>query len=179
MRLAASVAVMLFATPAVAVAETRLGAGYMMSLPVAGDSGGADHALSIHGERKLRSDIALGVALQAGYAPGNDDETLRRFAVMPLLRVQSEVAGAFSAGADVALGWQVLDGRTRLGDVPVAGTEPRSIRGEVAIFGEAPVSKRIAIRARAGLVIDAVFPASAQAATRLGPLVELGGVATF
>ena len=178
MRLAASVALLLLATPAAAddssrpTAGPQVGLSYMLSRPVTGESGGADHALVVRGEL-MRPDVAVGIALEGGYAPGNDEETLRRFAILPMIgvyRAMDEV----TLRADVSIGWQLLDGRTRLGNVPVAGTEARGVRAELAIGADAPLSRPATLRARVGLALDAVFPVQVDASTRLGPFVELG-----
>ncbi len=178
MRLAAGVALLVLATPAAAddsptpTAGPQLGVSYMMSRPVTGASGGADHAVVVRGEL-MRPDFAVGIALEGGYAPGNEDETLRRFAIMPSIGVYRALDGV-TLRADVSFGWQLLDGRTRLGDVPVTGTEARGARAELAVGADAPLSRPASLRARIGLALDAVFPVALDASTRLGPFVEVG-----
>ena len=173
MKLAVGVALAVLATPA--AAESRVGASYMMSRPVTGDAGGADHALVLRGERGLRHDVDIGVIVEAGYAPLNDDETLKRVAVLPTIGLRGRV-GELVLRGDVALGWQLLDGRTRLGNVPVEGTEPRGLRAELGVAAETAVGATAAIRARVGIAVDAVFPANLDSSTRLGPFVELGAL---
>ena len=144
MRAVAVVALVLTATTA--AADNRLGAGYMMGRPIAGETGGVDHALALHGEHVMTADVDLGVTVELGYTPGNDAETLKRLAIMPMLGVHSE-PGDLVVRADLCAGWQVADGRTRIGPMPVAGTEARGVRAELAIGLEAAVSRRTTLRA--------------------------------
>ena len=165
----ALVAIALIATPA--AAETRLGGGYMMTRPIAGDAGGADHAIVLRWEQAVRAGLDLGLAVQGGHAPGNDEETLTRLAVMPTLGVRGEL-GELIVRGDIGVGWQLAHGRAKFAGIPARGTEARGLRAELGLSATAALTTRVALRARIGVVLDGTFPVSLPSSTRLGPLVE-------
>jgi hypothetical protein len=168
--LAAAAATALFVTPA--TADSRIAGGFMMGRPIAGLSGGADHALVLRGEHGLRDGLDLGLALHLGYAAGNSDESLMRFAVLPTLGL-SRTVGDMRLRADLGLGWMVADGTTNLAGIPVTGTEARGLRAELGISLDAPLSARAALRGRAGLALSGLYPDAVDPGTRSGPLVEV------
>ncbi|MBA3453750.1 MAG: hypothetical protein H0T42_11715 [Deltaproteobacteria bacterium] len=174
MRNASALVVLALATPA--AAESHVGGGYVMGRPVAGRAGGADHALAFHVDTVVRDEIDVGVTIEGGYTPGNADESLKRFAVMPGVGFRGAV-GELLVRADVLVGWQVVDGRTHLAGLPVTGTETRCVRAELTIGVDAPLSGSFALRARAGLAVDAIYPVNVDGMTRLAPLIEIAVMA--
>jgi hypothetical protein len=163
--------VALLATPA--TADHQVGGGYMMSRPISGESGGADHAGVVRWLGRVGVDVDVGLALELGHAPGNTNESLTRFAVLPTFAYRADV-GDSVAGVDIAFGWQLAHGTTNVAGVPVTGSESRGIRGEVGLYFAAPVASKTWLRARLGVSLDGIYPQTVDAQTKLGPFGELG-----
>lgn len=175
MRLASALLVLAAVTPA--AADSHVAAGYLGGRPIAGDAGGLDHALAVRADRASGS-VELGLALEVGHAPGNEDESLTRFCVLPGVAVRRPV-GELLVGGELSVGWQVVDGRTRLAGNPVAGTEARALRGELALTAQGELTRRLSLRGSVGVALDGIYPADIDGETRVGPFVAFAIVATL
>jgi hypothetical protein len=165
---------LLAATPA--SADSHVAAGVLAGRPAAGSSGGLDGALTVRADHGLVESLEVGLGLELGHAPGNDDESLTRFAVLPSIAVGHTVGDLVMRG-EFAAGWQIVDGRTHLAGNLVEGTEAHALRVELAASAQGMLSERLALRITAGLAVDGIYPASVDGGTRASPFVAFAIVA--
>jgi hypothetical protein len=148
-------------------ADDRLATGYVVSRPIVRAEPGIAHAIAARYERGLGARLEIGIGIQAGYSSGT--ETLWRAAVLPGIALTFPL-DAITLRIEEQGGWQVVHGRVTLDGIPLAGTETRSFHNELSLAIDAPLSRTIDLRARAGVAIDGLFPAG-HVSIYVGPFV--------
>jgi hypothetical protein len=72
-------------------------------------------------------------------------------------------------------GWQIVRGRLTIDGIPFRGIETQGWHNEIAIAADAALGDRVDLRARAGIVIDAIYPGSSTS-LRAGPFIGISFV---
>lgn len=152
-----------------ATADDRFSAGYVASRPVAVRAPGLAQAAAARWDHRVAPSLELGAGLEIGRSGG--EEPLTRFALLPGVAFVYPYA-AVTLRLEQQIGWQLAHGRLTLDGVPLTGTEPRGFHSETAVSIDAPISGTVSLGARAGMVIDGIYPAG-HASTHVGPFVAL------
>lgn len=155
-------------------AHHRLGAGYMISpSPVA--EAGISHALSLRWIYSA-SVLNLGIAAELGYGANHGGvraQDLKRFALLATIGFELHPLDRLGVLIDAAFGWQLLSGAVELDDKRLEGTEPRSMRAELATGLSWRFSEHIALSLRGGAAIEGLY-ADLAYRTEAHPFGELG-----
>ena len=144
-----------------------------MSRPIARSGTGASHALAVRFDRAVIPNLELGAGLEVGMSRG--DEPLARLALLPGIAFRFATVGELEFRIEEQIGWQIVHGHLTLDGIPLRGTETRSFHDELALAVDAPLTNGVELRARAGLVLDGIYPAG-HASTRAGPFVGISFV---
>jgi hypothetical protein len=123
-------------------------------------------------EHAMKPWLELGGGIELGYSGGRESQT--RFALMPGVAFVHSL-GAVTLRIEEQFGWQVVRGRLTLDAIPLRGTETRSFHEEAAVALDAALTPTIALRARAGIIVDGIFPVG-HASVRAGPFVGVAVV---
>jgi hypothetical protein len=169
-RTAAVTAALLASTAA--RADDRVALGYLASRPIAASGSGLAHSVAMRFDRDVTSRIELGVGLELGVSGGA--QPLQRLALLPGIALVHK-AGSLTWRLEEQIGWQIVRGRLTLDGIPLRGTETRSVRNELAVAVDAPLTEVVDLRVRVGLQIDGIYPVG-HASTRLGPFVGISFV---
>ncbi len=148
----------------------RLSAAYLVSGAPAGNAG-VSHGAEVRYGYAVWKYLDVGFAVEAGHGALGDpdptrDQSLTRFALLADVGFEVDPLKWLALRLDVALGWQLLDGKVLLGPSRVVGTEPRGLRLEVAGGLGFNLVSSLWLFARGGLAVDGVYPDVAASSTR-------------
>ena len=151
-------------------ADDRVTAGYMISRPITQSGTGASHSALVRWDREVWRALEVGFGIELGVSGG--DEPIARFAMLPGVAYTFARVGELGLRIEEQVGWQIVRGRLTIDGIPFRGIETRSWHNEIAFAAGAPISDQIDLRARAGIVIDGIYP-SGHASLRVGPFVGI------
>lgn len=145
------------AAPSIAIAEDRGAIDYLVSPPIVRSGSGLQHTFAMRWEHSVRDWLELGLGAELGLSGGHDSE-VTRVAALPGLAIV-ERTGPVTLRIEQQIGWQLVDGKVTLDAIPLTGTETRSFHEELTGAIEVPVTADLALRGRAGVMIDGIYPA--------------------
>lgn len=158
--------------PASASADDSLALGYLASRPIAHEASGIQNAGSARwGHRMATLGDDVGLELGAGAEVGHygGDEPLTRVALLGDVAVAKPL-GAITLRLEELAGWQIAHGEITAFGTPYRGTTTRGFHDEIAVAIDGAVTHSLALRARAGAVIDAIAPGT-RTLVRVGPFI--------
>jgi hypothetical protein len=151
----------------------RITTGYMISRPITRSGTGASHAVDARYDRTVWRALELGLGLEIGVSGG--DEPIARFAILPGIAYTFAHVGELALRIEEQGGWQIVRGRLTIDGIPFRGIETQGWHNEIAIAADAALGDRVDLRARAGIVIDAIYPGSSTS-LRAGPFIGISFV---
>jgi hypothetical protein len=149
--------------PRRATGRHRISLGYHLTTPAIAGTG-LSNGVDVRYAFNVWGPLELGIAVQAGYGSGDNDQHMTRFAGLIYWGAQYLPKPWLALRLDAGLGWQLLSGKYFLTkddhqqDVFAVGTEPRSLRFEAAGGLSFNLANNLWLLVRGGLALDGVFP---------------------